>query len=401
MGITPLWTTSPPTAWPDAPEDMTVSALNDIEACPRRWALSSAGYPELWNSRGYPPRVYPSALAGTLVHAVLETVTRELVRAGCPSVHDASAVNVLKALGGLSAIIASSTDRFIDRLSANPRIAGQIDQIARTLRAQSAELRVRVQTMLCRRQLPPGLRTPSAVGDGRRTRTPLAFGVYCELELQAPHIKWKGKADLLTYTKSMCELTDFKTGGHSDEHRFQLKAYALLWSCDSELNPSKHLVDRLVLAYPDGDVEIPTPSQPDLDILEQELVERSISARQALAQLPPEARPRADTCQFCGVRHMCDVYWRTDELLTFRREKVFGDLQATVVGRHGATSWDIVIESVSSQPRGILRTNVGIACQPGDRVRILDAAIKLPEPEAADPVVVTMGILSEAYTVSA
>src|SRR6185312_12568017 len=88
------WNTRLPVAWPDPPTELTFSALKEIEACPRRWALASANYPDLWEDYGYPPRVQLQALFGTVVHAVLETVTRELVGAGCSSVHDASAVEV-------------------------------------------------------------------------------------------------------------------------------------------------------------------------------------------------------------------------------------------------------------------------------------------------------------------
>ena len=79
------WTATLPSAWPNAPAEMTVTALAEIEACPRRWALGAAPYPDLWSGRGYPPRVQLSALAGTVVHRALEAITRELVRAGCPT----------------------------------------------------------------------------------------------------------------------------------------------------------------------------------------------------------------------------------------------------------------------------------------------------------------------------
>lgn len=115
---------------------MTVSTMAEIEACPRRWALSMAAYPELWGERGYPPRVHLKALAGSVVHAVLETVTRELARAGCPSVHDASAVTVLQNMGGLSKVVGQAIDRLVNRLAANPRSNRVRDHFARTLRSQ-------------------------------------------------------------------------------------------------------------------------------------------------------------------------------------------------------------------------------------------------------------------------
>ena len=51
-----LWGIDLPTAWPDAPQLMSVSTANEIEACPRRWLLGNAPYPSLWSNRGYPPR---------------------------------------------------------------------------------------------------------------------------------------------------------------------------------------------------------------------------------------------------------------------------------------------------------------------------------------------------------
>lgn len=392
------WTTSLPATWPEAPTDLTVSALKEIEACPRRWALSAASYPELWDGRGYPPRVHPSALSGSLVHAILETITKELVHAECPSIQDSSATAVLRKLGGLSSIIATSTARLIDRLMSNPRAAGQIEQIERTLRAQAAEVRFKVQTMLNRRQLPLNARSRATGNETARARAPLGFGVYCELELRAPLINWKGKADLLSFTPSLCELTDFKTGEHSDSHRFQLITYALIWSRDSDLNPSKRHVDRLVLAYPDGDVALPPPSASELDTLERELVQRSIAARDALAQLPPEARPAVETCRSCGVRQLCSSYW---ELPALDPGKLFGDVEATIARRHGPTSWDIVVENVPDRPKGLLRTGPGVDFALGERIRILDAAARKPQEGTADPIVVTIGSHSEIFTVAA
>ncbi len=393
------WTASPPAAWPAAPVDLTVSALGEIEACPRRWALSAASYPDLWASRGYPPRVHPSSLAGSLVHMVLETVTRELVQAGCPTVQDASSVRVLQSLGGFSKIIAASITQLMERLGRNPRVAPHMDQIARTLRAQAGELRVRVQMMLSRRQLPPsqGPRVPES--DTPRTRMALTVGAYCELELRAPSIRWKGKADLLTLTPSLCELTDFKTGERSKNHDFQLITYSLLWSLDAELNPSKRLVDRLVLVYSDGDVAIPGPTGHALDEFERQLVQRSEGARLSLTQLPPPARPGTETCRFCGVRQLCDSYWQTGELFAMEAERRFGDVEATVLSRHGPASWDIIIESVASKPIGLLRTAMGTEFAPGERIRILDAAIKLPDGDSDEPVVLTIGAISEVFEV--
>lgn len=51
------WRVVTPATWPAPPAVMSVSTYAEIEECPRRWALSSAEYPELWGGRGYPPKL--------------------------------------------------------------------------------------------------------------------------------------------------------------------------------------------------------------------------------------------------------------------------------------------------------------------------------------------------------
>lgn len=399
---TPLWTTATPTSWPEPPAEMTVSTLAEIESCPRRWALSMAAYPELWNERGYPPRVHLKTLAGSVVHAVLETVTKNLARAGCPSVQDESAVAVLQRLGGLSKLVAEAIDQLMGRLATNPRSNRVRDHFTRSLRAQVPELRGRVQTMLCRRHMPQSSAGPAPTGRPR-VRGPLANGVYCEIELRAPQFHWRGKADLLALAPDACELTDFKTGEPSEDHQFQLRMYALLWSRDGELNPARRLAGRLVLAYPSGDVEVPAPTADNLDELERQVTNRGAAARQAVAARPPEARPDAQRCRYCGVRQLCDTYWFPETRRTLASQAgqhAFGDIEANIVGRHGPSSWNILVPDPAgtAQPaRGLLRTNADIQFEPGDHVRILDAALSGRGREGEDTKVVTLGVLSEVF----
>lgn len=143
-----LWTANPPATWPDAPAEMTVTTLAEIEACPRQWALNAAEYAGLWAGRGYPPRVQLRALAGTVVHLVLERITMAFVRAGCPSVHDAAAPEVMRNLGGYSKVVNDCIDRVLERLATNPRTTSVIDYASRSLRAQVPDLRARADDVL-------------------------------------------------------------------------------------------------------------------------------------------------------------------------------------------------------------------------------------------------------------
>jgi hypothetical protein len=384
---------------------MTVTTLTEIEACPRRWALSAAKYNGLWSGRGYPPRLQLKAVAGTVVHMAVEAITRELVRAACPSVEDSKAPQVMKSLGGYTKVIHDCADRVLHRFSENPRSALLGENAAGALRAQTAELRIRVQTILSRLRL-PAVSSAFATAAGPVRRGPLRPGAYPEIELRARRVGWKGKADLLVVSNEGCEILDFKTGEQDEGHAFQMRVYAFLWSADQELNPNRRLAEHLVLRYGAVDVEVPAPSAPQLDDLEREMVERRAAAQRAVSKFPPEARPAAGNCRFCAVRQLCGEYWDVAmqrQLAVGQVDLRFGDFQLMIKGRHGPASWDAFVEiarDVAAGAFAILRTKGDREFQPGDRVRVLDAAITINADQADEPVVITLGTLSETYAVT-
>lgn len=403
QGNRSLWASDPPEDWPKPPELMTVSALAELESCPRRWALQAAAYPQLWNSSGYPPRVHLSAIAGTVLHSLLQKIVQELVKSGCASVGDQAALQVMKSLGGFTALVNDAIDRVLVRLRSNPRATSIIEHAERTLRAQVPELRTRAQIMLARLRMPS---TTSAQRKPRQTdgtRGPLPLGVFSELELRASTMGYRGRADLLKLSSNCCELTDFKTGAQDDAHMFQIRVYSLLWSRDEELNPNGRLADRLILSYDAGELEVAALTESELDILEQQLVTRRLAVQSALERHPPEPRPSFENCRYCAVRHLCDAYWspqaQGDMAATTKRN--FADAQLRITARHGPTSWDSLIEHSGDIAYGtpaLLRTVVGIEFQLGDRLRVLDAAVSGVGDNSTQPLVFTLGTLSEVYT---
>lgn len=398
------WPLDGPSAWPKPPEEVTFSALREIEACTRRWALSMADYPSLWTNRGYPARMNVKALAGTVVHAVIETVTKELVMAGCPSVLDASAVSVLQRLGGWSKVVGLEIDALVLRCAANPRLSRLSDYFGRSLRAQVPELRSRVQTMLARRVLLSKSK-PSSTSVPRRERGPLGNGVYCELDLRVPRLGWKGRVDLLSLTAESCEITDFKTGEPDDEHAFQLRVYATLWNQDSGLNPNARLATQLVLAYQHADVTVAVPKSEEIPAIASELTARGAAARNAVKVYPPEAKPSAEVCRYCGVRQLCETYWEpaVQERLVGKSAgdiKGYVDVAATVQRRHGPKSWDIAIGTGTDQIKGLLRTTGDIELRAGQKLRILDVAQSVDDSDPSGTRCLTVGQFSEIYRVS-
>jgi CRISPR/Cas system-associated exonuclease Cas4 (RecB family) len=383
---------------------MSVSAHADIEECPRRWALGAAQYPDIWNGRGYPPKLQVAALAGSVVHLALEFITKQLIVAGVPSLTDPSAPQVLRQLGGYTRVVEDCIDRILRRFSDNPRALPLMDHAQRTLRGQVPALRGRVQSMLARLRLPKGMPSAPIESDVKAralTRSPLTKGTYPEVEVRAKRIGWKGKIDLLVLGDDSCEITDFKTGIAEEAHEFQVRVYAVLWYLDDELNPSERVVNRLVLAYESRDVEVRPPSAQEMYDRGRELLAQRKAAEAALAARPPAARPGAETCRYCGVRQLCEDYW-AGSTQALSDDGRFGDIELKIAGRHGQTSWNAVVTRARNLPvrtPALLRLHQFDEFTVGTRVRVLDGALSRdPEDEAA-PAIVTLSAFSEAYRV--
>lgn len=408
-----VWSLSHPSVWPEAPPWMSFSVLSDLEACPRRWALSAADYPHVWKHRGYPHAPRPAALEGTVVHVTLRRITSALVERGCPSLLDESAISTLRELGGYTAIIMRSVERTLHPYERNPRATPVLDGIRHRLAARIPELRSRVQRFLSRIHL----ESRAARSGGARThpegesRNQLQHGSHSEVKLRASELGWLGVADLLTLSTTHCEIRDFKTGTLKPEHASQLRTYALLWARDRDLNPSGRPADRLVLSYDDGDIEVSAPTGYALRSLEEELRERTSAALAGLQTNPPEARPSPENCGYCSVRHLCEEYWQWYARQSGSSElpkSPFADIQIRLIGRHGPSSWDGGVEFSSNVKAGepiLLRTaNLRFELYPGQRLRLLNVHISMPIEESIEDarhlVVATMGVSSEAFLIA-
>lgn len=405
-----FWQVSRPSSWPEAPPWMSFSTLSDLEACPRCWALSAADYPHIWKHRGYPCIPQPAAHEGKIVHLALQRIIGALVERGCTSLLDERALSTLRGLGGYTAIILRCLESVLQPYEENPRAAPFLDRIRDRLVARVAELRSRVQRFLSRiysecRAPAPGCPTTNPEKEFRHQLQP---GFYAEVELRASDMGWHGVADLITLSSVSCEIRDFKTGTLKEEHKFQLRTYALLWARDRDLNPTGRLADKLVLSYDERDVEVPAPTANSLRFLEDELRERSAAARASLQAHPPEAKPSPENCGYCTVRHLCEEYWqwlaRRGEYSESPKGQ-FADLQIKLSGRHGPSSWDGILESFSGLKPGqpiLLRTaNLRFDLYPDQRLRLLNVHIIMSNQDPIEdeylPVVATMGASTEMF----
>jgi hypothetical protein len=347
-GMAPVWISSAPQSWPLPPHIMSVSRLLDIEGCPRRWALTAATYPEIWNKAGYPLRANKTAIAGRIVHLALERITKALVSDNCVSATAPLFVATMRKLGGFSVVIDQTITEALASYEDNPRVAHTLGALDGWFRTKAPYFREQIQRITQRFRLVA--RRDSAMHANGALMSPAAIetGSHAEVTLSARTIDWIGVADLLILSPSECEIIDFKTGEPKPDHAFQMYVYSLLWLRDSDRNPHQRPATRLTLSYPAGDVAVKPFDHAGVNALERELQERTRAAIDAVLESPPAARPSSEACRFCQARHLCDTYWEPATQLSLAKElgvevdsiETFTDLEVNVTERLGESSWN-------------------------------------------------------------
>lgn len=378
-----------PTAWPDPPLRWSVSALAEVEACPRRWALRRASFDGGGGEpvAGFPDRPRPATLRGRVVHAAVEEIVKALARAGCSSALSPCAGRAMDALGGASAVVARCTEAVLDDVRTNPRAAPVVDRLARDLRLALAELRDRVVPLVLRaplhprssartNPLVPARSTTGGRGGARssRPRPPLGVGSHPETWVQTERPPFGGLIDLLTVTPDDVHVVDFKTGQPSDAHADQVRVYALTWLHDAERNPDGRHPTTLSLHYATGPVAVALPA--DFGAAHARLVKRVAAATLAVGSQPPAANVGPDTCGRCAVRAVCGAFWdaRLDSL-----DDRYVDVELDVVASDGPDAWRVaVVRCPSGAVQGETRLALPGGPDPtvGARLRVLGARLR-------------------------
>ena len=369
--------------WPSAPDYWSFSSLKSAQECPRRWSLSRASYPGLWDRSGYPPKPSHAALFGNVVHRALEVIMTSLCEHGCASVRDASAVVALRELGGYSALIYRVVDEQMAHLESNPRASHRIGDLRSTLLGRAPEIRQRVQEVLARMPLrPPPAGESGSTNPGRLA---LREGAHTEATLRSPELHFLGRVDLLTITAAGCEIVDYKTGQPDQHHAEQLRLYALLWCRDREKNPGRLPVTGLTLSYPTSNESVPVPDSLQMAESEEALRLTIQKVEQELQHRPARARASEVTCTYCDVRHLCAEYWRLPGgSRQHAGDHTFSDAEGSIVAQNGSRSW--LLRRHPGAPSLLLRSHSehpGFVV--GDRVRLLDVMLS-DDPDSGDTV---------------
>ena len=389
----------------DPPAYWSYSTLKELTDCPLRYCLAHASYPALWSGLGYPPLPSPTSLFGNVVHGALEVVLRALSDAGVASPRAEEAAQVLVGLGGLRTVIDSEIARQVTRLATNPRLSDERKRrIHRDLQEKTQDARAQVQTYLSRTQFVPGSPDGEPVGHSprpstRRARSPLADGSHAEAWLVADRLRLHGRVDLVTVDDERVEIVDFKTGAQSPSHADQLRLYALLWSADDRSNPRHTEVTRLTASYPSHDIDTEVPDAAELAGLSTMMeTEISVASREA-ASSSPTARPSAEACTGCGVRHLCPNYWASVAPREVpSQDGSWFDFEGVIGAENGLHSW--WLHGSDGKRRLLLRATVaargfGI----GDCVRLLGLR-RESDPDVSHPIG-SMSVGTEVFVLEA
>ena len=377
-------------SWPKPPTLWSFSALEEVKLCPRRYALKRASYPDLWDRPGYPERVSEAGIVGVVVHEGVQVVLQALNRAGCASLAEEKAVQVVRRLGGYSEIATRALDAHLEQLATNPRMSPQVDRLRQRLGHRCAEMRQAVQALVAQS---PIIRTKPDVVRARSADHPvssrLAVGTHPEAMLVAQADRFTGRLDLLAVHPEHADIIDFKTGEHSQRHTRQLQLYGLLWVLDEKANPDSLPVRSLTLAYVTDRVTVTVPD--DWETLRAELHNEIAAADEFVRQRPPRASPSAE-CWHCPVRHMCDEYWQS-AFVDRDPGVIVTDAEVEILSRNGPTSWrgKLVVDGTDV----LVRANHDAGLQPGENLRILD--LLASKSEDFDGLILTLTQGSEVF----
>lgn len=394
-----------------APPFWSYSSLSDVEACPRRWVLSRADYPDVWDRKGYPEVPHPAALLGDVIHHALEVIVKALGARGCTETNSTDAVEVLRGLGGLSTVLRRAIDLKVDGLCSNPRISAEArENVRQALIDQLGVASNRVQLLLSRGRLPAWAAHGDDAGDesegtggsgsGTRRRAVVGPGAHPEVDVVAEELRLRGRIDLVTVEDAGVTITDFKSGKEDHAHDDQVRLYALLWDLDRETNPERVAATELVVSYPARDRVSPAPDAAALRTLEASTRTRVEHADAEVSGSSSLAKPAAENCQFCHVRHLCTEFWQEmapDPSGVATRD--WFDLEAAVIRQNGVKSW--VVKSTQGGDEMLVRTpSPSITFPVGKRIRVLGVRKVDEDPERPELVIAALGSSSETYVVA-
>lgn len=348
----------------------SASTLNEIEECPKRFALRRASFPEIWSRAGFPNRISAAQVKGIVVHEVVSMIMNSVQNSS--ELAEKSVMSFLKERGGYLELLKSILDKELLAANSNPRAELMVEAIKREILADLSELRGQVQYFVKEsiNKLPVA---SSRVGNEEINEIPSTtfqiLPINSEYKIVDSEFPIEGYLDLLLTNEVIDHIIDYKTSKTiHDEYWDQLSLYAWLWyrsaknlrkgDCRIEVISGANLSESRVIKIED----LPAIQMSVLDRIKN--AELSITGEIA-------AKPSIDSCKFCAVKVMCNAYWKMNENQS--TEAKWSDMRIRTTGSLGGNAWSVSILSDDTPAMLIVGDRDDGSIEIGQELRLLNA----------------------------
>ena len=362
---------------PSKPGDFTgehriwsASTLNEIEECPKRFALRRANFPEIWSRAGFPNRISAAQVKGIVVHEVVSMIMNSVQNSS--ELAEKSVMSFLKERGGYLELLRFILDKELLSTKSNPRAELMVEAIKREILADLSELRGQVQYFVKEsiNKLPTASpRVKNEEINEIRSTTFQILPINSEFKIVDSEFPIEGYLDLLLTNEEIDHIIDYKTSKTiHDQYWDQLRLYAWLWyrsaknlrkgDCRIEVISGANLSESRVIKIED----LPAIQMSVLDRIKN--AERSITGEIA-------AKPSVDSCKFCAVKVMCNSYWSMNENQS--TEAKWSDMRIRTIGNLGGNAWSVSTLSDDIPAMLIVGDRDDGSIQIGQELRLLNA----------------------------
>ena len=348
----------------------SASTLNEIEECPKRFALRRASFPEIWSRAGFPNRISAAQVKGIVVHEVVSMIMNSVQNSS--ELAEKSVMSFLKERGGYIELLKSILDKELLSANSNPRAELMVEAIKREILADLSELRGQVQYFVKEsiNKLPAA---SSRVENKEINEIPSTtfqiLPINSEYKIVDSEFPIEGYLDLLLTNEVIDHIIDYKTSKTiHDEYWDQLSLYAWLWyrsaknlrkgDCRIEVISGANLSESRVIKIED----LPAIQMSVLDRIKN--AELSITGEIA-------AKPSIDSCKFCAVKVMCNAYWKMNENQS--TEAKWSDMRIRTTGSLGGNAWSVSILSDDTPAMLVVGDRDDGSIEIGQELRLLNA----------------------------
>ena len=348
----------------------SASTLNEVEECPKRFALRRANFPEIWSRAGFPNRISAAQVKGIVVHEVVSIIMNSVqISSELPEM---CIMSFLKERGGYLELLKITLEKELLSASSNPRAELMVESIRREVLADLSELRGQVQYFVKESiNKVPGINTRLdnlEINDKVSTTFQIP-PINSEYKIVDSEFPIEGYLDLLLTNEDIDHIIDYKTSKTiHDEYWDQLSLYAWLWNrsaknlrkgdCRIEVISGANLSESRVIKIE------------DLPIIQMKVLDRIKNAELSITG-EIAAKPSLDSCKFCAVKVMCNPYWSMSESQS--TEAKWLDLRIRTLGRLGGNAWSVSILSDDTPAMLIVGDRDDGSIEIGQELRLLNA----------------------------